>query len=616
MKRLSVTTSSKASRRARALAGGLLLALLAARVCTRLVSDSEGAGETGAVNVECPRRDARVFLDGAECGSAPVLISPVQAGNHQLVVIAPGLQAFVLGIRVEPGVTLNVRAEPRPFCAAIFVTTAPPGADVSIDGRSAGKSPVEVADLPRGRHVVGASLPGYVTREKEVVLDYGEELSVFLSLEKKDATVSVFSFPPGAKVFLDGREMGVTPLTLRTDKDVAAGQHVLRVEKGEGCAHEEPVTVVQGRDLVVDVTLPADGALVCLDPGPAGREIWVDGRLFGKADAPKHLIAPGEHAVKVTGWKGSVLYQRRLNLEKGKSYRLAVSPRFHPSLQLKGHVQGVLCAAFVPGGTTLASGSKDGTVRLWNAEAGTEVLTFKAHPLGVQAVAFDPGGKVVATGGWDKAVRTWDAATGAKLREFDLPGAVGALEWSPCGRYVAAACADATLRVWQVGDDWKALPPQVLPDVVNSIAFLPQGGAVAAGCADGGVSVWRLADFSQAASAAQGSPVKAICISRDGKLLAAGCEDGHMRIHEIRELRCVRCVRVQPNWVSCLSAGWWGVFAAGGDGNAVCLADAEAGRLSQVEEMGGPASALAFDATGRRLAAGSSSGEIRLWLIE
>ena len=65
--------------------------------------------------------------------------------------------------------------------------------------------------------------------------------------------------------------------------------------------------------------------------------------------------------------------------------------------------------AFSPDATRLASGSSDGTVRLWDAATGDEVRRFEGHTDWVSSVAFSPDGTRLASGSDDRTVRLWDA---------------------------------------------------------------------------------------------------------------------------------------------------------------------------------------------------------------
>jgi WD40 repeat protein len=68
--------------------------------------------------------------------------------------------------------------------------------------------------------------------------------------------------------------------------------------------------------------------------------------------------------------------------------------------------------AYSPNGTTLASGSSDRTIILWDVKTGEETATLKGHADTVRSVAFSPGGRLLASGSDDKTIRLWEVKKG------------------------------------------------------------------------------------------------------------------------------------------------------------------------------------------------------------
>jgi hypothetical protein len=151
-----------------------------------------------------------------------------------------------------------VAATPAPQSEArtgrLLVRTLPAGAQVSIDGKDVGRTPATVRDLARGPHRVRVTRDGYAAQERRVVISTSRPAqSVNITLARAavppppraaqatpaasapaSATASrlpgaleVDSRPAGAKVYLDGKLIGSTPLSLPA---VPSGEHAVRLE--------------------------------------------------------------------------------------------------------------------------------------------------------------------------------------------------------------------------------------------------------------------------------------------------------------------------------------------------------------------------------------------------
>ncbi|KAG8697979.1 hypothetical protein FRC09_007521 [Ceratobasidium sp. 395] len=101
-----------------------------------------------------------------------------------------------------------------------------------------------------------------------------------------------------------------------------------------------------------------------------------------------------------------------------------------------GHSDSVNSVTYSSDGAYIASGSKDKTVRIWNAGDGQPVgQPLKGHEDYVRSVAYSPDGSRIASGSYDKTIRIWDAETGQAIGQ-PLKGhtrSVTALVKSSCG---------------------------------------------------------------------------------------------------------------------------------------------------------------------------------------
>jgi len=119
--------------------------------------------------------------------------------------------------------------------------------------------------------------------------------------------------------------------------------------------------------------------------------------------------------------------------------------------RLEGHDNYVWSVSFSPDGKTLATGSRDNTIKLWSLETGKEIRTLKGHDNYVRSVSFSPDGKTLATGSDDKTIKLWSLETGKEIRTLKgHDNAVFSVSFSPDGKTLATGSADNTIKLWSL----------------------------------------------------------------------------------------------------------------------------------------------------------------------
>lgn len=292
----------------------------------------------------------------------------------------------------------------------------------------------------------------------------------------------------------------------------------------------------------------------------------------------------------------------------------------------------VLTVAFNTDGSMLAVGSRAGAVTLWNVTDPTRprqlgnAITEKSGFVGI--VAFSPDGRTLAIqDGY--SVGLWDLADPAHPRQVGRPLSgsqlgIAAIAFSPDGHTLAAADGDNTTWLWNLASPAQSLhfghPQPVTQATANdAVAYSPDGRTLAIGGNNGEIQIWNIADA--AAPRMLGQPltggadaVLGLQFSRDGQVLASGNQDGTIRLWAIGD-------PAQPEPLGLpVTGGTGGIQAATISPNGHLLISGSVAGVIQVWSLPStvlpspaPVDSVALSHHGRVLAAGSRDGAITLW---
>jgi WD40 repeat protein/serine/threonine protein kinase len=159
----------------------------------------------------------------------------------------------------------------------------------------------------------------------------------------------------------------------------------------------------------------------------------------------------------------------------------------------EGHESAVQALAFSPGGSLLASGSADRTVKLWNTSTFGLIRTYRGHNDFVTALALAADGRMLASASLDGAIRFWSTTSSRTYRTVRAhKGKVSALAFSPDGQLLASGGEDGAIKIWQYR---RRSPIRTLfghSAEVRSLSFSPNGRRLASAGGDGMVRLWDM----------------------------------------------------------------------------------------------------------------------------
>lgn len=202
---------------------------------------------------------------------------------------------------------------------------------------------------------------------------------------------------------------------------------------------------------------------------------------------------------------------------------------------LEGDGEYVLTAAFSPDESIVATGSADGTVRLWDMSTGSKMTELVGHDDWVREVAFSPDGKTLASASDDGKVILWDVARRTASRTL-----TGHTDWvfciafSPDGKTLASGARDGEVRLWDLSTGVALWASHAQSADVNSIAFSPDGEHLASASDDGSVRFLDPITGAEVFSSTRsGVSANYASFSPDGRLFATAYADGYTILRSV-----------------------------------------------------------------------------------
>ena len=279
-----------------------------------------------------------------------------------------------------------------------------------------------------------------------------------------------------------------------------------------------------------------------------------------------------------------------------------------PELPVHVLAQGapVTGVAYSPDGTlVLTAGGK--SARLWDTGSGVLVRTL-LHPRTVLKGSFDAGGQLVLTLSLDSVARVWNVSTGEPVAALAQRAQITDAAFGPGDRVVTGA-RDGTGAVWdgRTGN----LRAQLIGHTsqVLAVAFSAAGDEVATGSADGTSRVWRLDGTLVDVNRPERASIDAVSFSPDGQSLVSASTDGSAITSGPAQHTQRLLGQAGPMRAAFFSPD--GLTVATVSGSTARLWDPYGEVVLQGIHKGtAPATAVAFDPTGRLLASGDADGTV------
>ena len=320
---------------------------------------------TDAAEVGPHRRDWTLFARPDAAASRWRLL----LSDRRVVIAAAAIAllaaAIPLGVR-------SISWGGRPAMGTLKVDSRPPGAEVFVDGKSLGQTPLSVR-LAAGSHrleVGSRSNPQVIP----VTIAGGAEVQQYVEFpEVPDrGELRVVSEPPGARVFVDGTPRGSAPITVT---GLTPGEHSVALEGNTGTV-KQAVTITSGT--TASLVVPLAGASAAQQgwiavTAPVAIQLVENGRVLGTSQGDAVAVPAGRHAIELVNAAVGYRETRSIDVAAGKMSPIAIEM---PAATLSLNA--------VPWAEVWVDGQKVGDTPLGNLSlpAGPHEVLFRHPELG------------------------------------------------------------------------------------------------------------------------------------------------------------------------------------------------------------------------------------------
>ncbi|MDX2217003.1 MAG: TIR domain-containing protein [Oculatellaceae cyanobacterium bins.114] len=291
----------------------------------------------------------------------------------------------------------------------------------------------------------------------------------------------------------------------------------------------------------------------------------------------------------------------------------------HEKNTLQGHQDVVASVSFSPDGKTIASGSFDNTIKLWDAATGELLNTLEGQHNAVNSISFSPDGKTIASGRGDNTIELWDVATGKLLNTLEgHQNIVRSISFSPDGKTLASGSDGTTIKLWDVATGKLLNTLEGHQDRVWGISFSPDGKTLASGSHDQTIKLWDVAT-GKLLNTLEGHQalVFSISFSPDSKTLASGSGDNTIKLWDVATGKLLNTLEGHQAQVMSIRFSPDGkTIASGSYDQTIKLWDVATGKLlNTLEGHQAPVFSISFSPDGKTLTSGSSDKTIKLWSV-
>jgi hypothetical protein len=283
---------------------------------------------TASVLVTSQPSGAAVIVGGSAVGETPLVLGEQTVGKHSAQLKKSGYVPVEISWDIDGPAPKSVHASISSNVGTLDISSAPAGARVFINKTPKGTTPCS-EKLEEGKYDVRVEKDGYHKFEKTCYVTRNKSVSVKADLLLLPCVLGITTKPSGSRVFIDGKQVSDSPVTLDT---LSPGKHTVKAERDGYDPAESEITLSPGQKSDISLTLESIAGGIALATNPSGISVYLDGKLIGVTEPgenkniskvfEKGNVPAGNHTVTLAH-KRAVPPQKTLQIKvvKGQTFR-------------------------------------------------------------------------------------------------------------------------------------------------------------------------------------------------------------------------------------------------------------------------------------------------------
>lgn len=281
------------------------------------------------------------------------------------------------------------------------------------------------------------------------------------------------------------------------------------------------------------------------------------------------------------------------------------------------HSDAVWAVTFSPDGQTIASGSQDTTLKLWDIKTRKETKSLVGDFSPIYAVDFNSDGTEISSGSGLWRILEWNLTTGKAYPPLEHLATIWSVDVSPDNQIIASASADKTVKIWdrKTGAILQNLTDH--QDQVYAVVFSPDGQLLVTASQDKTIKIWQV-ETGELLNTLTGhlEGVRSLAMSSDGKILVSGSLDNTVKVWNLETGALIHTLTGHSNDVlSVVISPDNNIIASGSRDKTIKLWNLKTGELlNTLTGHQDDIHAMKFSPDGNSLVSGSKDKTIKLWL--